>query len=97
VQSKLAAGDCSPSPSPSECGTECGTEFSFVSTACSSSFSEDGNAGRRLLVPSLKDARRALKEQIGAKDRSMRFARGLASKLDELREIMAEGASKQSA
>jgi len=92
MQSKREAGDCSPSPSPSEdleslCGTEC-TE----STACSSSFSEDFSTGARRL----SDARRTLKERIGAEERSVRFTRGLLAKLDEFRDAVAEdGAGDQ--
>lgn len=100
MKSKSAAGDCSPSPSPSEdleslCGTEC-TE----STACSSSFSfssffsEDGLAGERRASASLRDARRSLKERIGAEERSLRFTRGLLAKLDEFRDVVAEDGSE---
>jgi len=88
TKSKLAAGDCSPSTSEdveSLCGTEC-TE----STACSSSLSEDGGVDSRRVSCSLKDARRTLKERIGAEERSMRFTRGLLAKLDELRDAVAE-------
>jgi hypothetical protein len=43
-----------------------------------------------ILTPSLKDARRTLKECIGAEERSMKFNSGLLAKLDELREAVAE-------
>lgn len=43
-----------------------------------------------ILTPSLKDARRTLKERIGAEQRSMKFNSGLLAKLDELREAVAE-------
>lgn len=104
-KSKLGVGDCSPSPCASEdleslCGTEC-TE----STACSSSFSfsssfsEGGILGETprftRISPSLKDARKTLKEAIGAEERSMRFARGLVAKLDDLRHAVAEDGSKR--
>jgi hypothetical protein len=42
------------------------------------------------MTPSLKDARRTLKERIGAEQRSMQFNSGLLAKLDELREAVAE-------
>jgi len=63
------------------CGTEC-TE----STACSSSFSEEGSIDSRRGA-SLRDARKSLKEQIGAEERSVRFNHGLLLKLGELRDV----------
>lgn len=86
MKTRLVAGDGGASPTLSEdleslCGTEC-TE----STVCSSSFSfEDCSDSGRRLSPSLRDARRTLKERIGAEERSMRFTRGLLAKLDEFR------------
>jgi hypothetical protein len=55
---------------------------STVSTACTSTTSEDG---ARCISPSLEDARRMLKEHVGAEERSMRFTHGLLAKLDEIR------------
>lgn len=86
MKTRLAAGDGGSSPTVSEdleslCGTEC-TE----STVCSSSLSSEdcSDSGRRLSA-SLRDARRTLKERIGAEERSVRFTRGLLAKLDEFR------------
>lgn len=86
LQAKSPAADLCPSPSPSEdlesvCGTEC-TE----STVCS--LSDFGGAGR------LADARRSLKERMHAEERSVRFARGLLAKLDELRIAVGEDGSE---
>jgi len=96
MKSKLTSGDCSPNVNEdveSLCGTEC-TE----STACSSSLSEDGGpCSRRMsfsLRPGLEDARRTLKESVGAEERSARFTHGLFAKLDELREAVAEEGTK---
>lgn len=92
MKSMLAAGDCSPSVNEdleSLCGTEC-TE----STACSSSLSEDGGVGLSRKSFSLSDARKTLKERIGAQQRSMRFTDCILTKLDELRDAVAEEGSK---
>jgi len=95
MKSKLTAGDRRPSLCSNEdleslCGTEC-TE----STACSSSFSEDrAAAGRRLSknanIARLEDARRTLKERIGAEERSVRFTRNFLAKLEEFRDVVGE-------
>lgn len=87
---KLAGGDCSPSPSPSEdgmslCGTEC-TE----STTCSSSLSSEDGCMEIRSFSSLRDARKTLKQRLGAQERSVRYARGLLLKLDELRDVVTE-------
>jgi len=95
MKSMLASGDGSPSVSEdleSLCGTEC-TE----STACSSSLSEDGGVGSKRMSFSLSDARRTLKERIGAQERSMRFTAGILTKLDELRDALAEGSKTKTA
>jgi hypothetical protein len=96
MKSKSGSGDYSPSVCASEdleslCGTEC-TE----STACSSSFSFDDSTVSALRhSASLYNARRTLKERICAEERSMRFARGLLAKLDELRDaVVDDGAEK---
>lgn len=84
--------DC-PSPSLSvneDVESLFGTE-STVSTACTSTLSEDGQ--RRL--SSLEDARRMLKEHVCAEERSMRFTHGLVAKLDEVRTAI-EDARRQS-
>jgi len=77
--------DSSTTPSANEdleslCGTEC-TE----STACSSSFAEEGIVGERRTITHLRDARRLMKERMAAEERSTRFARGIMAKLDDLR------------
>lgn len=93
LKSKLTASDRRPSLCSNEdleslCGTEC-TE----STACSSSFSEDSGAAGRRLSASLEDARRTLKERIGAEERSVRFTRSFLAKLEEFRDVVAEDGS----
>lgn len=92
MKSMLASGDGSPSVSEdleSLCGTEC-TE----STACSSSLSEDGGVVSKHMSFSLSDARKILKERIGAQERSARFTDCILTKLDELRNTVAEEGSK---
>jgi len=93
----IESGDFSPSPCPSDdleslCGTEC-TE----STVCSSSLLslqsfDSSDSSRRT---SLRDARRMLKERIGAEERTVRFTRGLLAKLDELRDAVAQKGSEK--
>jgi hypothetical protein len=90
TKSKLA--DYSPSGRSEDLESLCSTEYT-ESTACSSFFSEDGAAGRRL-NPSLDDARRSLKERIGAEQRSVRFTRGLLAKLDEIRVAVVDESSE---
>jgi len=92
MKSTLASGELSPSVNEdleSLCGTEC-TE----STACSLSPSEDYRLDSSRMSFSLRDARRTLKERIGAQERSMRFNNGLLAKLDELRDAVAEEGTK---
>jgi len=91
TKSKLADADYSPSARSEDLESLCSTEYT-ESTACSSFFSEDGAAGRRL-NPSLDDARRSLKERIGAEERSVRFTRGLLAKLDEIRVAVVDESS----
>lgn len=93
IKTKLAAVDCSPIQRSEDLESLCGTECT-ESTACSSSFSEDGGADSRRLSSSLKDARRTMKERMGAEARSVRFTRGLLAKLDELRDAVAEDSSE---
>lgn len=94
LTTKLMAADCSPSAGSEDLESLCGTECT-ESTACSSTFSEDCSvSGSRPFKAPLHEARRTLKERIGASERSMRFTRGLLAKLDELRDAVAEDGSE---
>lgn len=93
LMKKLATADCSPSGRSEDLESLCGTECT-ESTACSSTFSEDCSiSGKRFRAP-LDEARRTLKERIGAEQRSLRFTHGLLAKLDELRDAVVEDGSE---
>lgn len=93
LTTKLMAADHSPSAGSEDLESLCGTECT-ESTACSSTFSEDCSVSGRPFKAPLHEARRTLKERIGASERSMRFTRGLLAKLDELRDAVADDGSE---